>query len=273
LLALDGFSTDRSIPYWVAGAGYIMIALTLLFGFWHVGRRFPLAYHTTASSVHAAQNTTGPSARLQARTPIYFFLVVSTLAFCIQPLARIKQSSVVNGSCEPAVVAPGQEVRIYVDNSLDALDGHWGGDALITLLNEQDFKQLPELTISTREHRPADIITTENRLKRPSIYAEVGIPDRAELAGATLMLAIQIDVVYPQRTGPNKFLYQRTSISHRHSVRVATPSQATADRMLGYAYAIGLCSAAIGIAWALWRNERIRKSPPEVLIEQVVAVA
>jgi len=108
--------------------------------------------------------------------------------------------------------------------------------------------------------------------KVPRTFVDVELPDRSDLAGATLDLAIDLSIVYPKEIGSRQFRYESVNVAKERSIRVGTATQASVDLWVGYvAFALGLCFAGAASAWALWRNWRIQKSArrPEVFIERI----
>ncbi len=266
--------SPKLVNYFLCSAAAAGIAIAMLVAFIWIEIRFGFARRQTGLLEPAKANRAISSPLHRSRWPIYAMLVVSTVFLISHPVSRWTLRAPLNDNCDPFVIAPGDTVRIYMDNSLSSLDGYWTAEARLTVNNAFDYDPPLEFAISTQPHQETDFVRVpdEARSQRPRVYADVTLPDDSALAGASIDLAIDMQVVYIKTVGRHQFRFETETLSQERAIQVATVEQARLDQtMYDLCYSLGFCFAVVASAWALGRNWRIQKSAPrpDVVIDEI----
>lgn len=259
--------------YWLAVAGILALFLLALFAFRRIEQAYPIGsplIGPTTDGNHAKGEVRLPNRRLA-----YVLLNIAALTSLLQPLVRLMASLPLNDHCSPPLLAPGDSVKIYIDSSLQSLNGSWGGEAQVTVLNASEFD--PPLTVecTTEGRKHADVILERRDRNQSHVvkaFIVVFLPDRSDLVGRTVRLAIDMQIELPRRISfSDEFRYESEALHGEQDLRVATPTEAAIDSwgggLWGPVTGIGLYIAAV--AWLFWTNRRIGQfdRPPKVFVE------
>jgi hypothetical protein len=258
--------------YWLISAFFVNLIFVTLYAYWRIDSAFPVVLPSSDSrfvEVVSENAPTFPSRRLG-----YFLVGTAGLALSIHPLVRLTGAFPLNDRCSPAVIGPGRRVFVYVDNDLRSLKGSWGGDAVVTVRNANEFVPLLKVEYSTRKSERADIIYKEKneRAKSVDAFVDIRLPDRSDLVGRIVQLGIVLQIEFPRELGRDSFRYEEATLSSEEVLTVASPAQAALDLWImvgGLIVGIGLY--VLGVAWIFWTNRRIRLSdrPPEMIVDKI----
>ena len=272
--ALCSVFEPRIYIYWLITAGCVLTPIAILLSYWFIGSRFPIDQSVAgALDFEAAPKST--LSTLPSRAPIYLALIAAVISLCANPVFRLTARPPINKACDPPVVAPGDKVRIYVDNSIRSVDGIWGGRASAVVINHEEIELR---RVSSKHHIPRESIRVDGdapTTRVPKTYVDVEIPNHPGLAGSTLELAIELKVTCPIRRRQRSFQYEEFQLSDNRSIEIGTPTEARGDYWTQLVSAIvGVCLTGFASAAALHRNSRIAKSMPrpEVLLDEVQEV-
>jgi hypothetical protein len=175
-------------------------------------------------------------------------LALGILPFVTPELVRLAFGWPLNRDWYPAVVGPGDESRIYFDQTIYSLKGLWTGRAAAEVVNAREVGLDRErLEATTREADWGDVIHFEEKhrggVQRP--WVDVRIPDSPQLGGKELRVKVDLAAVFPADQG-KIFVNQERQFTQTASVKLADVPWA------GRVYA-ALCRGGTlgGAAWLL----------------------
>jgi len=144
----------------------------------------------------------------------YLLLLTGVLAFLVPEAVRLHGGMISNPGWYPQVVGPGEEVYVYFPRSINSIKWMWRGAVQTTVENaaeagvaaqpagpEKQLRAAPPVQLAARakaDNWGGTIrIKSSQRNSRSRLWAYVRLPDDPSLAGKTLRLRIDMDVVYP----------------------------------------------------------------------------
>jgi hypothetical protein len=131
--------------------------------------------------------------------------ILFALALILSPeIVRLAAGWGANAPCDPAVVGPGDAVTVYFPGWIRSVAGCWRATphALLTL----DGVTFPELDASSRRVKSEDWDLTmsadsSHLWSLSQLWAQMTLPNSADLAGKTAHCTISLTLEYPQMTG------------------------------------------------------------------------
>lgn len=98
---------------------------------------------------------------------------------------------------KPEVVCPGDTVRVWLPDRIDAVKGHWRGNPRATVTAADPSRPVAVAATAQRESW-GDTISGKNLSStQPNLWADVTLPDDPALAGRTVEVRVDMTVEYP----------------------------------------------------------------------------
>lgn len=145
----------------------------------------------------------------------YLLLLTGVLAFLVPEAVRLHGGMISNPGWYPEVVGPGEEACVYFPNTINCIKWMWRGAVQATVENAAEVGVAAQAAGPAKQPRPAPPVQLAARAKadnwsgtikidssterntRTRLWAYVRLPDDPSLAGKTLRLRIDMDMVYP----------------------------------------------------------------------------
>lgn len=127
----------------------------------------------------------------------------------------------VNGSLYPPVVGPGDTTRVYMDEKIESVKGYWRGKPRVTATVAGGPPI--ELECSTNQNDWGSTIRAKSSEKSSSstLWVQLAVPNRPELANTTVRCDVSMDVVYPKSDGSRGFDEVEKTIRQPVEIRTA----------------------------------------------------
>lgn len=128
-----------------------------------------------------------------------------------------------NSGCSPAVVGPGDVVRIYFDKSFDSIKGMWRGSAECEVTNADKLRSSKQWSAGTQNAEWGKVILGK-RVKNSSnaMWVDATVPNDPNLVGRTAELRLSANVEFPFDKGFLKgFSEQEKSFTFEKSLRLS----------------------------------------------------
>lgn len=111
-----------------------------------------------------------------------------------------------NSFCDPAVVGPGEYVRVYFKQPFQSVNGYWHGECSVKILNTSELGLHPNTKchFRTKKDRWGEKKIRGSK-KYSQIWADVEIPDWGKLIGKKIDLYIQVLATYPRPVSSHEF--------------------------------------------------------------------
>ncbi len=227
----------------------------------------------------------------------YLLLLTGVLAFLVPEAVRLKGGMICNPGWYPQVVGPGEEAYVYFPSSIHSIKWLWSGAVQATVENAAEAGVAAQPAGPAEQLRPAPpvqlaarakadnwggTITMNNSSERNSrsrLWAYVRLPDDPSLAGKTLRLRIDMDVVYPVPADFQGWEEKREHHTHTATLTVsAGPAASTYVRAWWFGFLAGisltlLSGALLAVASRAFRKKALptRTYSPEVADEETDA--
>ena len=137
-------------------------------------------------------------------------------------ITRLTSGWPLNRNCDPMVVGPGDNPRIYLPNQLKCVGEHWKGTPTVTIANGSELG-LSSGPVEATSRKDTWGTFVKGKSHDMQLWVQVPIPDRTELAGKTLQLDIKLAVDYAASTGPFGFENAKTTCEYKTEVLLASP--------------------------------------------------
>jgi len=152
-----------------------------------------------------ARDALAQSRATRASRAAFAAVVLGAIAIPAPEAARLIEGARANPRSFPPVAGPGDRVRLFFpDYMIFAISSRWRGTAYAkftsaTALGLSD----PRVSAATRDDSWGDSINTTraNRNSRPTLWVDVQLPNRPELARRTAELELDLNVSYPSGIG------------------------------------------------------------------------
>lgn len=202
-----------------------------------------------SGSVHvpegAAPQRTGPARPEHATPPrsgLYFAgligLAVSVVLAVAPELIRMATGGTINDHLYPPVAGPGDETRVYFDQTIQSVKGYWRGSPVVQLTCDGTAYQTAGYTNSNNWGNNISAKSSEKRsTARP--WVELQIPDNAELANKRVDCRIDMQVVYPQMSGNSTFDEVTQDLSWSGSFQLSSPGAGSSYRTVWWVATMG----------------------------------
>jgi hypothetical protein len=159
---------------------------------------------------------------------ILFLLLIATIPLAASPeLFRLSYSWPLNEECYPPVVGPGDETRIYMNQTISSINGYWRGKPKVTIHIDGDLNTIHALAYSSTNYWGSSISAKSSDIKdiaNPDVL--ITVPNEASLAGKTARVDINLDVEHPITVASLTFETQTTQMYRTVPLRVASISNA-----------------------------------------------
>jgi hypothetical protein len=212
----DGYV--KWLPWLGAGLGLLQAALHAL----KVGRspnadlaanreRARLAVAAGTVAVDRAGNAATPRAMpgaaglTLAHKGALAALLVGALAVAAPELTRLVARWPVNPNCYPPVAGPGDTVRVkFPQFIIFAINSYWSGSPSVRVANASEVGlEKPLLPARSNDSEWGDSISGKRSAQsnKPTLWIDVDLPTRPDLARRALDLDMRLEVSYPEGMG------------------------------------------------------------------------
>ncbi|HEX8916041.1 MAG TPA: hypothetical protein VF796_27080, partial [Humisphaera sp.] len=150
-------------------------------------------------------------------------LLLVGLGLVVMPEAlRAARGWPANGNLYPPVVGPGDTTRVYMNEKIESVKGYWRGTPRVTA-TVPGGPPIP-LECSTNQKDWGSSISAKSSEKSSSstLWVELTMPPRPELAGTTVKCDVALDVIYPKSVGSSTFDEMEKTITQPIEIRTAT---------------------------------------------------
>ncbi|MFO0800625.1 MAG: hypothetical protein U0804_24440 [Gemmataceae bacterium] len=177
-----------------------------------------------------------------------------TAAFALAgPALRLFNGWPTNDQLVPGECGPGDEVRVYFGQRLDAIDYRWNGRPIGTVeyTVAGAAKRLPAV-VQGQQLTWDDKIYNQNRSQTAYPWAALTIPADAT-PGDVLRVELDMRVKYPTPAGPDRFTETEVLVHQKRDIRLATPGAAPLSTQLFWGGTIG--AAVLVVLLGLFLSE------------------
>jgi hypothetical protein len=139
-------------------------------------------------------------------------VAIAVMAALIPDVARMGLGWPANADAFPPVVGPGDEARIYMNDSISSVKGYWRGDPQVVL--KDGDRRLPAKATTNSNNWGGTIYAKSSEKSTSSKpWVALTVPSEPKLAGKTVGCDIDLAVEYPASAGGSSF---RTTSSKMH---------------------------------------------------------
>ena len=190
-----------------------------------------------------------PDAGRSAGRPVVPFLfLLAAVGLAAPEFLRLANGWDASDACRPAVVGPGDEIKVEFPNRVSSVQGLWmGREVSASILNARELG-LPDGRAKASSH--PGFWGAELRVKKSEKsqtvrpWVKVVMPPADALADREVRLGMNLIVGYPEMAGPNGFENRTTALAHEIRLRLGS------DRA-GKTYMTAWWAAMVGGAVAL----------------------
>ena len=195
---------------------------------------------------------------IPSRAPIYALLGIVSMLFIVPLSVRALSDARFNELCLPAICHPGDKVRVFVPSWIYALEGEWGADARLELLNQHDFDEPMEFDLKTRPRRELGRVLEDKR-EFIAPYVDLSIPDRPQLEGASLHFHVELDLQYAVSAGAREYDLEDAFLQRDVIVHLSSKADAEQDRLVHLSSALAIMAMLFAaLCWSLYRAWRLK---------------
>jgi hypothetical protein len=164
----------------------------------------------------------------------FCLIVVVLLLIPACEVMRLVNGWPINDGCKPVIVAPGDRVKVYFPKTITSVNGFWKADGRAELLNANELNRGPELKLSSKNDQWGKFIAPKKNEAhgQQRLWADIELPDDAKLAGRTLQIKMDLQVVYP--TTPVNFQNTQENVTHTVTLALAANREAASTYMVSY---------------------------------------
>jgi hypothetical protein len=177
-------------------------------------------------------------------------LLLAAAAISSSEFVRVLGGEPANADWYPPVVGPGDTARIHFPKFvIYAINSDWRGTPSVRVVNAAELglqdSRLPA-TSANSEWGGALTATRSGQGAKPTLWIDVAVPARPELAGKTMDLAMTLDVSYPEAAGAT---YQNAQRSFKPKARLQLGPPLAGRRYRALAFG-GMLGGAVAIVFA-----------------------
>lgn len=274
-----------SLSVWLSTAGaVIVLAMWFRAAWFHPNRSWqgssidvrqpressPDLEQRAAGGGSASAIEDGPSLRHWISVGLAVVTVVGVVSPMLMSLALGWRA---NPNWHPEIAGPGDEARLYFDESISSIKGMWNGMAKVEVRNPQDFSRPPTLSATTHSANWGMVISGKNiGTETHRMYVDVKIDPNPELADKTLQLQATVDATFPQQQAGG-FDDAHRKFQQQASLVLSGPHSGSTYKGLFIAGHLGAVLASLVCWWLQYGpNASLRKraSQTEVLADDDV---
>ena len=226
----------------------------------------------SGGTVPAPDTRLGPQLRQSPlRRAAAACLLAAIVLAPLPELQRLARHWPCNPDVFPSVAGPGDTVRIYMDESLESVQGYWRGTTKVRLgiLGERETQRFPSATTNNNTWGHSISAKQTEKSKSFTPWVEFTLPsDDAFAAARSLSCEITLSVSYPHLTDSDSFTVETQGLSRTVALELAPPQ--SGQRYLrwwwsGSVLAMALLLAAGGLLLAYVAWLRRQATPTRML--------
>jgi hypothetical protein len=167
-----------------------------------------------------------------------------------------------NGDCEPMVIGPGDQPKLFLPSKVKSIKGFWNGQATVTVLNADELGLAnPRLECSTNTKTWGGIIFGKSvRAEDVNLWTIVNLPSTDNLSDKIVRLRVNMDVNYPAERG-HGFENEEKSIEDTIELHLASPHAGRTYRLLWWGGGVtGGILILLGSVWLIVQATAIKKT-------------
>ncbi len=191
------------------------------------------------------------------------FLAVGAAAtlLTLAPLAlTVVKGWPVSADTVPEVVSPGDTVRVWFPEKVNAVNGHWSGSPQAVLTGPDGPTALPARAQNDTWGEKISGKSVNNQVTWP--WADVKLPDDPRLAGTTLEVRVDMSMEYPTAFG-SRFKNVDVEMTVTRHYQLAEPGASTAY-LTSFVVALAGVGLVSACGFGLWGLEGgLRRVGPE----------
>jgi hypothetical protein len=184
---------------------------------------------------------------------------------------RVGQGWPLNPPWYPPVAGPGDRTYVYFPDKIQSIKGYWKGKPYAVVANAAEVGlRNPALSARSKDNVWGNKIEakSDETASRSTLWAEITVPDEAELAGKTLAVRLRMDTSYPRMRGNDRFEEVRQRFQHQAELYLASPHAGQQYRLAWWVGGLG--GAAAVVLASLWlmrvsRSLRKQANPTRVI--------
>lgn len=132
--------------------------------------------------------------------------VAAALLFQSASLYRLFNGWEYNHKLSPCICGPGDEVRIHLPHSVNALKRLWRGHVTAQLEHPEGTPRVPLVASSNNDTWEVELFVTRNEdYSTTFVWVNLTTPNDPKLAGNVGIAHIKLDVTYPTEAGHGRF--------------------------------------------------------------------
>lgn len=174
-----------------------------------------------------------------------------------------------NRESYPQVVSPGDEVKVYFDDTIDCVKSYWSGSPIAKITNAADLGIAENILSASKTSTWGGNISVKSSEKhsRPSIWATLTLPNDPKIAGQTIRVRVNMNVRYPNADASDRFNDQNKPMSKEFEITVSPSSASTKYGTLWWLGMAGGSLLSVGSCFylrSLAKSLQAHAIPPDV---------
>jgi hypothetical protein len=147
-----------------------------------------------------------PKSVVPMTMPLLGVLALCTLALMAPFLGKMVFGWGSVAGTKPEVVGPGDKLTVYFPGSIDCIKSTWNASGTATVSVDGESTTYPA-TLRSKSETWGNTMSWKSSQAHtsPSVWAEVQLPNDAQLVGKTITVQSNVTVNYPQSIGWNTF--------------------------------------------------------------------
>jgi hypothetical protein len=186
----------------------------------------------------ASEPPTGVACRPARQFALYALMLFALLLTSTSEVLRFTRDWPTNKDCSPIVAGPGDSVKVYLPTTITCVKGYWHAGGRAEILNADDLGVARPLQLTSNRSTWGDQINAEasEQERNDRLWGQLELPDDSKLAGQTLQIKMDLQVVYPKAKDKG---FENTEENLTHTATLVLASDRYAGSMYFWCYLLG----------------------------------